>query len=279
MSNAVMPLTDYVAACDAVREKTGSADTIKSGEMAVKINDVFKAGQLDIISNAEALKGSASGTDIITIADTSPVEHNVKCSVSSDTVTDLSSVTVKRLGKNLCNTGTATFTRSITIELPTPIPANTPFVFSGIFETDYTGTGNLIQFYYIDGTTESSNWRMFSVGVTDRQKVTGNFSKAIKSITVYAGPNWSSSAGLTATLTDVQFEIGAAATEFEPYIEPTEHTANAEGIVEGVKSLYPNMTLISNVQGVIITAQYIKDIDKAFEERLAALEAAIVNNE
>ena len=404
MSNAVMPLTDYVAACDAVREKTGSADTIKSGEMPDKINDVFKSGQLDIISNAEALKGSASGTDIIAIDDTNPVEHSVSCMVESKnllqlpeinctgagvayisengflklngtkygqgvvtlsnvnitlqpgtytismrlvegtftmasasskihlyldytnygtlfdvwvnndsafdkTVTlsetttitrlqagiwndndvmenvvlswqiekgstateytpyieDLSAVTVKRLGKNLCNTGTATFTRSITIELPTPIPANTPFVFSGIFETDYTGTGNLIQFYYIDGTTERSNWRMFSVGVTDRQKVTGNFSKAIKSITVYAGANWSSSAGLTGTLTDVQFEIGSTATEYEPYIESTEHTANSDGTVEGVRSLSPNMTLIPDTEGVIISAEYIKDIDKAFE--------------
>ena len=85
MSNAVMPLTDYVAVCDAVREKTGYADTIKSGEMPDKINDVFKAGQLDIISRAECLKGSAKGTSV-TLNDISPVEHNVSCIVESKNI-------------------------------------------------------------------------------------------------------------------------------------------------------------------------------------------------
>lgn len=37
---AIMPLSDYVAACDAIREKTNSTDAIKSGEMADKINDI-----------------------------------------------------------------------------------------------------------------------------------------------------------------------------------------------------------------------------------------------
>lgn len=77
----------------------------------------------------------------------------------------------------------------------------------------------------------------------------------------------------------VQVEEGRTATEYEPYIEPNEYTANADGTVDGIKSLYPSMTLTSDTEGVIITAEYIKDIDKAFEERLAALEAAIVNNE
>lgn len=43
--NAVMPLTDYVAACDAIREKTGSTELIKSGEMPQNINSVFEAGK------------------------------------------------------------------------------------------------------------------------------------------------------------------------------------------------------------------------------------------
>ncbi len=43
--HAVMPLTDYVGVCDAIREKIGSTDTIKSGEMADKVNEVYEAGQ------------------------------------------------------------------------------------------------------------------------------------------------------------------------------------------------------------------------------------------
>lgn len=43
--HAVMPLADYVATCDAIREKTGSTESIKSGELAEKVNDVHEAGK------------------------------------------------------------------------------------------------------------------------------------------------------------------------------------------------------------------------------------------
>ena len=43
--NAVMPLDDYINACDVIREKTGESDLIKSGEMAEKINNVFESGK------------------------------------------------------------------------------------------------------------------------------------------------------------------------------------------------------------------------------------------
>ena len=280
MSNAVMPLAHYKETCDVIRKKTGSTDTIKSGEMPDKINDVFRAGQLDIVSSAEALKGSASGS-LVALNDVSPVEHNVKCLVSSDTITDSSVVKVKKYGKNLCNTGTATFTRGITIELPTPLPAKTPFVFSSIFESDYTGSSNLIQFNYTDGTS-CSNADMASWNTkkpTERQLCTraNGLPKDLKSISFYAGYGWGNSGGYTGTLTNVQLEIGSTVTDYEPY-SCTEHTANSDGTVEGIKSLYPNMTLLTDTEGVIVTAEYIKDIDKAFEERLAEIEKALVNN-
>lgn len=43
--NAVMPMEDYVAACDNIREKTETTDLIKSGELPEKINDVYEAGR------------------------------------------------------------------------------------------------------------------------------------------------------------------------------------------------------------------------------------------
>ncbi len=44
---AVMPLEDYVAACNKVREKTGTTDLIKSGELADKIEAVYENGKID----------------------------------------------------------------------------------------------------------------------------------------------------------------------------------------------------------------------------------------
>lgn len=42
---AVMPLTDYENACEKIREKTGTADLIKSGDLSKKIDDVFEKGK------------------------------------------------------------------------------------------------------------------------------------------------------------------------------------------------------------------------------------------
>lgn len=45
MSFAVMPLADYKNTCDKVREKTGTEDAIKSGELAGEVEKVFEAGK------------------------------------------------------------------------------------------------------------------------------------------------------------------------------------------------------------------------------------------
>ena len=48
MSFAVMPLIDYKAACDKVREKVDlTPPTIKSGELADKVDKVYEAGRKD----------------------------------------------------------------------------------------------------------------------------------------------------------------------------------------------------------------------------------------
>lgn len=42
--HAVMPLTDYINACNTVREKTGDTDVIKSGDLPQKIEGVYSKG-------------------------------------------------------------------------------------------------------------------------------------------------------------------------------------------------------------------------------------------
>lgn len=44
MSSAVMPLKDYKDTCDTIREKTGTTELIKSGELADKVSEVYVAG-------------------------------------------------------------------------------------------------------------------------------------------------------------------------------------------------------------------------------------------
>lgn len=68
------------------------------------------------------------------------------------------------------------------------------------------------------------------------------------------------------TYSNIQLELGTTATDYEPYITPTEYTSTADGTVNGVTSLYPNTTLTTDMDGVIIDCEYYKDIDKTFNE-------------
>lgn len=62
-----------------------------------------------------------------------------------------------------------------------------------------------------------------------------------------------------------QIEVGTVLTEYEPPESALEYTASSDGTVEGITSVYPT-TLTSDTTGVIVTAEYNRDLNKAFEE-------------
>ncbi len=77
--------------------------------------------------------------------------------------------------------------------------------------------------------------------------------------------------GLTDTKTmvskfNIQLEIGEKATPYEPHIQPVTYIPNADGAIEGVKSVCPNMTLLTNTEGVMIECNYKKDINPIFDK-------------
>ena len=125
------------------------------------------------------------------------------------------------------------------------------------------------------------------IAVTNGMGKDGSYSPKIKftlsekakiNISFYKNVNYSqetvSDTVYKVTLSNIQLELGTTVTEYEPYITPTEFTPTADGTVNGVTSLYPNTTLTTDTDGVIINCEYNRDINKAF----AALEAAIATN-
>lgn len=60
---------------------------------------------------------------------------------------------------------------------------------------------------------------------------------------------------------NIQIELGTTATAYEPYTEPTTYQSTADGTVDGIKSISPNMTLLTNNNNVVINANYLRDID------------------
>ena len=60
---------------------------------------------------------------------------------------------------------------------------------------------------------------------------------------------------------DMQIECGTSASDYEPYKEPIEYSYG-----EDIKSIYPSTTLMTDTAGAVISVEYNRDINKAFEE-------------
>lgn len=59
----------------------------------------------------------------------------------------------------------------------------------------------------------------------------------------------------------VQLELSDNATEFEKFKEATKYTPNADGTVEGITSLAPSMTLLTDTANTFINCEYNRDIN------------------
>ena len=226
--------------------------------------DSAKIGLKNSVANA--LKGSVSG-EAVRVDDVSPLSHDMAVKVGG--VEDVSAVKVKKYGKNLINEEwlhnvdnweTNALNRGyLKFSLPTGI-----YTFSASENIDgeaylYLGKS------YDDGETwsqeiilQDTHIKDITVAVQDNmllQFFVYPFNKLI---------------GDTEIL-KVQAEWGSIATEYEPYIEPTEYTVNEDGTVDGVTALYPTTTLMTDTAGAIIECEYNRDINKAFAELQQAI--------
>lgn len=66
----------------------------------------------------------------------------------------------------------------------------------------------------------------------------------------------------------LQLEIGNSATEFEPY-KGEEYTPGADGIVPGVTSVSPTMTIMTDTPGVTVECEYIVDTKTYIDNKIA----------
>lgn len=70
---------------------------------------------------------------------------------------------------------------------------------------------------------------------------------------------------------NIQLELGGEPTAYEPYIAPIEYIPDIEGTVSGLKSMYPNMTLLTDTEGVTINCEYNVDTKKYIDNKIAEL--------
>ena len=262
--------------------KSGTQATVKFSGVKVKYDKIYLT--LNVLS----------GTECDNVIIKPQLEEGTTATGYTPYISDLTSVTVKKCGKNLIpfpyasNTaqtvngvtytpnsngsividGTATGQISFEIfknsQKPIMLSAGTYFL-SGIpSESGASPTTFYMQVYY-DG-----KWGVIDVGSGGAFTVSDTV--ALERITLFI----KTGVEFTNLAIKPQLEVGTTATEYEQYNGET-YTPSADGTVAGVKSLYPITTLLTNNSGSVITAEYNRDINKAFSELEEKLTNAILS--
>ena len=240
------------------------------------------------------------------INDISSLEHNLDIKAISNYDIDFSLVTMKKSGKNLSVdvsdrtdvffSGSPTTTYSITGgQLIKGFAVNghatnyhiTDFVNSNgavSFKTsnvNYTigidvevveGVTYAVSANITGGTSESKPiWTVFlkdglfqSYTTAQSFTVPNNCNQAILLIRP-------SAANTECSFSNVQLELGENSTAYESHIAFCEYTADSDGIFENVKSIYPNMTILTDIAGVTINCTYNADTKKYIDNKIAEL--------
>ncbi|MBQ7038220.1 MAG: hypothetical protein IJN61_03820 [Clostridia bacterium] len=248
---------------------------------------VFDAGKRALLRASKHMNATASGT-VVTLNDVSPIEHDVAVRLSSDTVADFSTVTVKRYGKNLLPYPYVQKTRTYlgityTINADGGITMNgtatgvsthnlmgkgagaNATVLSGVFiggGTEYcisagavlpTGVTLNSFFYETDGTAAGG------VHISAGSSYT-YFAKTAKRARIYMHLRIATGTVLDNFTIYPMIEKGASATEYEPYAETT-YAPTVDGMLN-VPCVSPIMTLATDTDGVAIGCSYLRDIDR-----------------
>lgn len=218
------------------------------------------------VYNASAFTTSGEGYLVLENA-----PNDTKLKVKSDTITNLSTVSVKVYGKNLlpkCKPHIAE-KNGVTIE----VKEDGRVILNG---KATAGTGYNLQYqvckdlpkgakvtlsslatgaqswstYVLNGTLNKSDGSTTALGCQNKSAMTAtvpdNYTSLTVNISYYAGAG---------EMKDVTFypmlEINDTATDYEEYIAPTTYTASADGTIEDFIPLEPNTTIIPSVAATV----------------------------
>ena len=196
-------------------------------------------------------------------------------------ITDFSGIEVSRYGKNIYKSqwlsnnsyagvtakrnsdGSFTLSGTATGLSLFIIDENKLSLHTGKYVVSHTGTENIQLFIFI---TDSTGTQRYYTGYK-------SLVCEIKDGDVINNIQVRVNNGITVNETIyLQFELGTIATGYEPYIEPVTATANADGMVEGLTSLTPSMTLVTDTDGIDINCQYYRDVDKYIDNLVMNVE-------
>ena len=236
------------------------------------------SSDVDLSECANSLKGNVSG-DTVRIDDVSPIEHTVKIRAKRKNLLNADGMVNGAFVKN--DDGSYTFTKSSSSArfsnwVNISIPANTIISLSA---TNIEGIeeGFSFQFRYKDGNTTGVGYLKPSEPSINGYKVT----KEIVEVRVYIEDKSTIADGAFLNISGLQIALGEGVTKYNPYVDlstisvivspdgtsdsATEYTPDADGVVEGVKSLYPSMVVTTDDAGASVEVEYNKDTNAAFK--------------
>ena len=231
----------------------------------------------DLSHFANAFKGSASGEAVV-VGDVSPVEHTAKVLVHSKNLNiDPSTVTVTACGKNLVDAsamvnnqlvdnGNGTFTLTKTAPesrkgkpIDVFIPSGSAVTFSAKVLSNTSNANLYLVFERVDKSTEE-------IIITE----TSAMSKVLtrECVKVWISLAYAAADGTNITFSDLQLEMGAIGTKYEPHKGSVAYTPATDGTVE-ITSVYPTMTLLTDTEGAIIECEYNRDANKVVADLIS----------
>ena len=225
---------------------------------------------------ANSLKGNISG-DTVRIDDVSPIEHTVKIKAKRKNLLNADGMVNGAFAKN--DNGSYTFTKMgnsarFSNWVDISIPADTIISLSA---TNIEGTANGFAFQL---RCKDGNYP--SLGPISPTSLSYNYFKTTSEVeAVRLFFNDSVVDGASLNISGLQIALGANVTKYNPYVDlstisvivspdgtstsATEYTPDADGVVNGVKSLYPSMVVTTDDAGATVEVEYNKDTNAAFK--------------
>ncbi|MBR5773598.1 MAG: hypothetical protein IKY44_01975, partial [Clostridia bacterium] len=157
----------------------------------------------------------------------------------------------------------------VSTEAKLTIPANTKFTcsFEGIDVSNAPTTSNgdfvQLQVYFTDRTSEYPGFPKSAIEANGKVSITYYPEKQVSGVR-FSYPNVTKD-GNYITFDSFRIELGTIATEHEDYKDPETITAEEDGTVNGIIGNGDTVTLVAD-NSVIITAEYNRDLNKAFAE-------------
>jgi hypothetical protein len=265
-------------------------------------DDVYQAGQSSMIDESKIIPKTIAPTNPVIVQDVSEIPHDLTVQLTSGTITDFSGVEVVQTGKNIYGYIKPRVTNGTIVEkLENGVIAQgnqsetdaeslssrgalgsgydstsaiCPKVFEGqtiTLSADVTllEIGNspkpnqLVTYIYIQGGNNAFN-KNFTLDLNVKHRIVHTFTIKEQHSGKVIYPVFRLNSNKL-RIENIQFEFGTVATEYESYKEHRA-AANSSGVVEGLKSVSPKMTIYSNAD-VDIELTYNKSWGMDYENK------------